>query len=309
MTFVLAIAALALALLAAALALLLGADRTFEARLDTRLAPQPSQAAALRPLFAGLRPELSRLLMIWGERAGRGGLEAGARTALRSRLVQAGFYGQRTAEAFFGIRAAAAAVIGGLALAGAVITGAGLLATLFVIMAGANLGLFAPNVWLRRRIAERREAMAQGLPDAIDLMVVSVEAGATVSAALQRVVAEFDELHPVLCEQFGMMLMEMQAGASRAEALKRLAQRIDSDEVRGLTTLLIQSEAVGASLGATLRTVAIETRKTRYLDAERKAAELPVKMAFPLVLCIFPCLTAVIFIPVGIMLVRSVFAN
>jgi len=112
------------------------------------------------------------------------------------------------------------------------------------------------------------------------------------------VVAEFGELHPIVQEQFGLALMEMQAGASRAEALNRLALRVGSEEVRSLSTMIVQSEAVGASLGDTLRVFSDELRRNRFMEAERKASELPVKMAFPLVLCIFPCLIATIFIPV-----------
>jgi tight adherence protein C len=171
-------------------------------------------------------------------------------------------------------------------------------------MLGANLGYIGPKVLLARRIRDRVAAMRLGLPDAIDLMVVSVEAGATLTAAIQRLVAEFRELHPVLAEQFGVMLTELQAGASRAEALTRLAQRCPAEELTSFSTMLIQSEAVGASLGSALRVFAEEVRASRFLEAERKAAELPVKLAFPLVLCIFPCLVAVIFIPVGIQMLR-----
>jgi len=223
--------------------------------------------------------------------------------------VQAGFYSERAAEAFFGIRAIGAlgfallAIVLLLAFNVTNLTWVGL-----AIMLAANIGLFAPNWVLQARIAERSKAVYHGLPDAIDLMVVSLEAGATLSVAIQRVEEEFRELHPVLTEQFGIMLDEMQAGASRAEALSRLALRSPTDEVRGLTTMIVQSEAVGASLGDTLRVFAEEMRKTRFMDAERKAAELPVKLAFPLVFCIFPCLTGVLFIPVAIRYARTLLA-
>lgn len=290
--------------LAGGLGLLLTDDRVFNDRLATYakgMAP-----AARRRSLRDLGPSLMQTLTRWGERAGKGGIENESRLLLRAKLVQAGFYSDRAVEAYFGIRAAAAA---GLAVVAIVLVLAlhlsGLLKVAGAVMIAANIGLFAPNLLLGSRIRQRTKAMYLGLPDAIDLMVVSLEAGATLSAAVQRVEAEFRDLHPVLTEQFGIMLMEMQAGASRSEALSRLALRSPGDEVRSLTTMIIQSEAVGASLGDTLRVFAEEMRKTRYLDAERKATELPVKLAFPLVFCIFPCLASVIFIPIVIRFMRA----
>jgi tight adherence protein C len=293
---------LALVTLAGGLGLLALVDSRFDARLASRAA---ASAPVERSRRAELQPTLTRLLSSWGERAGRGAIEQDKRSTLRTRLVRAGFYADQAVEIFFGLRVAAAA---GLALAGfaaAMLTHQAGLGFIVATVAGANLGLFLPNLVLGRRIAERRRAMRLALPDAIDLMIVSVEAGAALSAALQRVAGEFDDLHPIITEQFGLMLMEMQAGASRAEALTRLAARSPSDEVGALTSMIIQSEAVGASLGGALRAFSDELRKTRHLDAERRAAELPVKIAFPLVFCIFPAMSGVLFTPVVIRIVRT----
>ncbi|HEV2530979.1 type II secretion system F family protein [Phenylobacterium sp.] len=291
---------LALASLAAGLGLIALVDNRFDTRLGARL-----QAPTERARPRDLQPAVTQLLSRWGARAGRGAVEQDKRTALRTRLVRAGFYSDRAVEIFFGLRVAAAA---GLAAAGfglALVTHQTGLMAIVIVVTGANLGLFLPNLLLERRIAERRRAMRVALPDAIDLMIVSVEAGAALSAALQRVAREFDDLHPIVSEQFGLMLMEMQAGASRAEALARLAARTPSDEVGALTSMIIQSEAVGASLGGALRAFSEELRKTRHLDAERRAAELPVKIAFPLVFCIFPAMSGVLFTPVVIRIFRT----
>lgn len=292
--------------LAGAGALILFGDRAFAARLSARTALAGPAADLPAPAASSLGPALLRTLVRWGETAGRGGIEGDKRAALRLRLIQAGFYSDKAVEAFFGIRAAVAAGLTLLAiLAVAMLHIHGLLMVVMTVMLAANIGLFLPNLLLSRRIAQRAQAVYFGLPDAIDLMVVSLEAGATLGAALQRVEAEFGELHPVLTEQFGVMLMEMQAGASRADALARLGLRSPSEEMKSLTTMIIQSEAVGASLGDTLRVFAEELRKTRFLDAERKAAELPVKLSFPLVFFIFPCLVDAIFVPVLIRFLRS----
>jgi tight adherence protein C len=298
---------LALLALAGAVGAFTLRDRIFDARLAglTGAGPAP-KAEAPQPTKFTLSPAFLKTLVRWGEKAGKGSLDTEKRADLKLRLVQAGFYSERAVEAFFGIRAMAALALAGVALA--VVLALNLSSLLWIaglIMMGANIGLFLPNIMLSSRISERSKAMYRGLPDAIDLMVVSLEAGATLSAAVQRVEAEFRELHPVLTEQFGIMLDEMQAGASRAEALARLAQRSPSDEVRSLTTMIIQSESIGAALGDTLRIFADDLRKTRFMDAERRAAELPVKIAFPLVFCIFPCLTSVLFVPVGLRLLRT----
>jgi tight adherence protein C len=297
----------ALAALACGAGALLLFDRGFDTRIQARLKARPSGMDGMRPVIDGLTPRVMRTLVSWGEQAGRGSLETEERGELALRLVHAGFYGQRAAEIFFGLRAVAATALAAAAIAIAVSAHLGLGWGVGLVLAGANLGLFGPNLLLNRRIAAKREAIGRALPDAVDLLVVAVEAGATVPAALQRVVIEFADLHPVLCRLLAMMLAEMQAGASRAEALTRLARRSPGQQVRSLTTLLIQSDAVGASLGGALRTAAEEIRKNRYLDAERRAAELPVKLAFPLVFCIFPCLTGVIFVPMIVLFVRTLF--
>ncbi|HEY8571548.1 type II secretion system F family protein [Phenylobacterium sp.] len=298
---------LAILSLAAAVGALTLGDRAFNARLATLSGEAPADESGPKPKFA-LSPAFLKTLIKWGEKAGKGSLDTEKRADLRMRLVQAGFYSERAVEAFFGIRAMAALALAALALVAVLVMNvASLLWIAGLIMLGANIGLFLPNFVLSSRIKERSDAVYRGLPDAIDLMVVSLEAGATLSAALQRVEQEFRDLHPVLTEQIGIMLDEMQAGASRAEALVRFAQRTPSDEVRALTTSIVQSEAVGASLGDTLRIFADDMRKTRFMDAERKAAELPVKIAFPLVFCIFPCLCGVLFIPVVIRMMHSLF--
>ncbi|RAK52531.1 type II secretion system F family protein [Phenylobacterium deserti] len=290
--------------LAAGAATLLLSDHGFNARLNTRLGATAAPSA--QGLAGRLTPQALHLLTRWGEATGKGALEDDRRAALRLRLIQAGFYSDRAAEAFFGIRVAAALVLMPIALLVSLPLGLeGSLGFLAPLMVGANLGFFVPNILLDRRIAERREAMRLGLPDAVDLLVVSIEAGATLSAGIQRLVREFAELHPVVSEQFGILLTEIQAGASRADALNRMTKRSASEEVGSLVTMLIQSEAVGTSLGGALRVFSDELRKARYLEAERKAAELPVKLAFPLVLLIFPCLLTVIFIPVGLQLLST----
>ena len=305
---ILAVAVCALTAFVAGGWLLTGAtDNDFQRRLAARSGRSPVGDPA--PYGDGgrtLRPQLVKLLKTWGARAGGRRVEEAPRAALRARLLQAGFYSDRAVEAFFGLRVVCAAVgaFGGAGLA-VVLGQSDALHFTGIVMLTANAGLFGPKLYLSSRIAERRRALHRALPDGIDLMVVSVEAGSTLTAALQRVVEEFWDVHHILTEQFGVMMAEIQAGASRSEALERLARRTPSPEVGALSSMLIQSEAVGSSIGTALRVFSEELRKTRYLEAERRAAELPVKMAFPLVFCVFPALSGVVFIPVLLRLMRT----
>lgn len=295
--------ALALITLAGAVGLIVLSDGPFAAALARR-GSRTDRVAATSAANDKLRRQLEDL----GARLGKGSANDVRRRTVRAKLVQAGFYSDRALDAFYGVRILTALAFGLVAILVALVLRIVPSPPLLLgVLATVGVGLFLPNAALENRVRSRAQAMKVGLPDAVDLMVVSVEAGGTISAAMQRVAREFGDLHPVLADQFRMTLMEMQAGSSRAEALQRLAQRVASEDVGALVTLVIQSEALGASIGDTMRAFADQLRNSRYLDAERRASELPVKMAFPLVLGIFPALAVVIFTPVVIRFVRVLF--
>ena len=297
--FVISVAALSLLAMGVALAMIVLSDSPANlrlARLGRVGGPVRREARRVR-----LTETLKRL----GAVAGRGSLEGAERASLRAKLIQAGFYADHAAETFFAIRVVTALGLGLLGIVGVfLLRPEGPLTGLLVILLAVGLGLYLPNFLLRQRIAARRLALRNGLPDAVDLMVVCVEAGGTLSSAMQRVESEFRELHPVISEQLGIVLAEIRAGSSRANALTRLADRAGSEEISALVTMLVQSEALGASVAQTLRVFAEQTRESRYLDAERRASELPVKISIPLVLFIFPALMTVIFTPLIIRIFR-----
>jgi tight adherence protein C len=295
--------AVALLSLAVSLSMIVFSDTAF----NTRLARQAQvTSVSVRTTAVGAR--LYRALERIGEVAGRGGLEGPARASLRAKLTRAGFYGERSVEAFHAIRVVSALGFGLVALlVMLVIPTSSPQVTVLAGMSAVAAGLYLPNLLLRVRIGQRAKALLHGLPDAVDLMVVCLEAGGTLTSAMQRVESEFRDLHPVLAEQLAVALLEMQAGASRASALQRLADRSGVEEVQALVMMLVQSEALGASVGQTMRVFAQQSREARYLDAERRAAELPVKMAFPLVLFIFPAMMTVIFTPIVIRISRTLF--
>jgi len=159
------------------------------------------------------------------------------------------------------------------------------------------LGVFTPDVWLNRRIDDRRRAMQRSLPDMLDLLVISVEAGLGFDSALARVV---DTVPGPLAEEFFRMLQETRVGVSRREAMRHLMERTDLEELRSFLLAMMQAEAFGVAIARVLRVQADEMRIKRRQIAQEKAFGAPVKMVFPLVLCIFPTLFVVLLGPAGI---------
>jgi len=294
---------LSLTLFAVALALIYLADEGVRRRLSVAAGGRRSADAPVSSQGLAWLIELGRDMQ---EKVGwKSAEDLGA---IRSQLVRAGIYSERAVEVFAAIRilmALALSVMAGLILI--VVGFDNALIGLLAVMFGAAVGLYAPVIFVEVRGRERTYAVRVALPDAMDLMVVSMEAGSTLTQAMQRVGNELKHAHPILSEQFQITLLEMQAGSSRAEALRRLSERAPDDRLRAFITLVIQSDQLGAGLGQTLRVFAEEMRRARLIEAEHKAAELPVKIAVPLVFFIFPCLMGVIFTPVIIRFIRILF--
>ena len=160
------------------------------------------------------------------------------------------------------------------------------------LLAGLALlaGILLPDAWLQRRIEERRVAMRNSLPDVLDLLVISVEAGLGFDSALARVVAT---VPGPLSEEFFRMLQETRVGVSRRDAMRHLLDRTDVDELRSFLLAMLQAEAFGVSIARVLRIQADEIRGKRRQRAQEKAFGAPVKMVFPLVICIFPSLLVI----------------
>lgn len=170
----------------------------------------------------------------------------------------------------------------------------------------AIIGFYLPLLWVEHRIAVRQEEARQGFPDALDMLLVCVEAGLSLAAALNRVGKEIGEARPLLGEHFRLVALEMQAGKSREQALRNMADRIGIDECRSLVTLLLQSEALGTSIGQSLRVHAEEMRRKRLVKAEERGNKLPAKMTIPLICFILPALLSVIMTPLVIQFIRVV---
>jgi tight adherence protein C len=164
------------------------------------------------------------------------------------------------------------------------------------------LGFFAPDVILNRRIDVRREAMRRKLPDILDLLVISVEAGLGFDAAVARVVGT---VPGPLSEEFFRMLQETRVGVSRHDAMRHLMERTDLDELRSFLLAMMQAEAFGVAIARVLRVQADEMRVKRRQRAQEKAFAAPVKMVFPLVFCIFPALFVVLLGPAAIQIYET----
>jgi tight adherence protein C len=170
----------------------------------------------------------------------------------------------------------------------------------------AVLGLYLPNLFISAKAARRQEAVIHGFPDALDLMLVCVEAGLGLEAAMDRVGRELALSHPLVSQTLGKVVLELRAGRSRADALRRMADDVDVDEIRSFATLLIQSDQLGSSVGQTLRVYAAEMREKRRMRAEEKAHRLPVLLSVPLVACMLPVMIGVLMLPAVVRVVRDI---
>jgi tight adherence protein C len=170
--------------------------------------------------------------------------------------------------------------------------------TLVLLVAGCSLaGYYGPNIYLYNKAAKRTDTIRRTFPDAIDMLTISVEAGLGFDAALSQV--SRNTRGPV-AEEFSRVLQEMQIGLGRSEALRALGERSTLQEMRGFASAMVQADAFGIPIGQVLRVQSSEIRVKRRQRAEEKAQQLPVKILFPLMFCILPCLFIVIMGPAAI---------
>ncbi len=228
--------------------------------------------------------------------------------AVRQRLIAAGFTAAYAPRVFTLIRLSLVALLPLLILTFFWATGSSpSIMKLYVsVILGAVAGLYLPNLVVRVRADRRHNEIINGFPDALDLMLVCVEAGLGLEAAFARVGQEMTRSHPLLAEQLGTVVLELRAGRSREDALRRMADRAGIDEIRAFATLLIQSTKLGSSVAQTMRSYASEMRERRRMRAEEKAHRLPVLISIPLVACMLPVMIGVLMLPAVIRVMRAI---
>ena len=279
------------------------------ARLEAERNPISLRLRQLRALHSseagvpyGERPPfLLRLIALLG-----GFLPAReGRDALRTGLIRAGYRRGDSVLVFLGSKLFLAVLLPAVGLWVGFASGRALGNILLLTVALAVLGFYLPTIFVALRQAQRRDDILFTLPDSLDLMVVCVEAGLGMGAALQRVSVEMQLSSPRLSEELSLVNREMQTGISRTDALRNLAQRTGVEDVYSLVAMLIQTDRLGTSIAQALRAHAESMRTRRRQRAEQLARQATIKLAFPLVLLIFPALLVVLLGPSGIQLMRA----
>ena len=224
----------------------------------------------------------------------------------RTALIQAGLRSPNASFLFQGVKAALAVTLAGGFLLVRFLGGLELTVVMTCVGAAvaAGLGVYLPEVWLRRKIAKRQLAVADELPDALDLLVVCVESGMGLDQAIDRVCRELVTSGPIISAELKLMTLELRAGKARGDALRGLSERVGLDDLSSLTSLLIQADVFGISVGRTLRVYSDAMRTKRSQRAEELAAKLPVKLLLPLVGFILPALFVAIMGPAGLTFVE-----
>ena len=214
-------------------------------------------------------------------------------------LIQAGYRESRHLTVYVGSRLAMAL------FALLLVVGASGFNSPLLMIGIAGLGFFLPRIALKRSIKARQQRIKLGLPDALDLTVICVEAGLALDQALMRVGQDLHHAHPELSDEFHLVNLEMRAGKPRAEALRNLVDRTGVDDIRSLVGTLIQTDRFGTSIAQALRVHSDSLRTERRQRAEEQAAKTTIKMVIPLVLFVLPSIIFVTLGPAIIELVRT----
>lgn len=239
---------------------------------------------AVRPVMPGSAEEISKL---------------------RMKLATAGFRADNAATILLASKTIVAIILGLAGLAYCWANGSSLQNTAGITLLGVGLGFLAPNLWLAMAIGKRKEQIRNGLPDTLDMLVISVESGLGLDAAFQRVGDEMHLVHPALAEELQIVTLESQMGIPRAEALTNLYKRVGLDEVRSLVAIINQTERFGTSIARALRNQSEALRIKRRQAAEERAQKTTVKLMAPLILFIFPAILVVLAGPAALKMIEA----
>jgi tight adherence protein C len=230
------------------------------------------------------------------------------RHQLRRRLIEAGIYDKNALPVLLSAKVILSIVpmvlTAALMLAGVLTPMRGIFAALF----GGGLGMLGPGLWLDYQRNKRQGYLRRALPDALDMLVLCLEGGISLTGALQRVTAELQSAHPLLGAELDLVQREMMLGASVGDGMQKLAIRTGLEEMHNLASIIVQSERFGTSIVKTLRIHADTLRQQRQQRAEEMAQKAAVKILFPTLLCIFPAIFIVILGP-AVFQIMTIFAR
>lgn len=257
-----------------------------------------------------LREELSQPLTlrvlkpVWDRLSGNivRSMPVARRRYLQRRLQSAGVPVWLTPGGFRLIQLLLSGLAGGLAAATGLLSQEGWINLALLLVVGALAGILLPELYLGSRIKGRRQEIERSLPDVLDLLMVSVEAGLGFELALVKVTEKF---RGALSGEFGRLLQELRLGKPRREAFRDLAERVGVDDLTSFIGSLVQAEQLGVNIGSMLRLQAEQMRRKRRQRAEEQAMKAPVKMLLPLVFCIFPALFVVLLGPAILQIMKT----
>jgi tight adherence protein C len=224
---------------------------------------------------------------------------------LQKQLMQAGFRSSSAPGVYRAIQLATMAGLPAIVAIACALLARPLSGALFWILAAFIIGFFLPRYALRRMIRSRQQLIRWGLADALDLMVISIEAGLGLNAAMMKVSSELREVHPDISEEFELANLEIRVGRERDEALRNLADRTGVDDLRSLVAMLIQTDRFGTSIAKAIRAFSDSLRTKRRQRAEQAAQKAAVKLLFPLACFLFPTLFIAILGPAALQLMDT----
>jgi len=225
---------------------------------------------------------------------------------LRIKFINAGIRSANAPILFYAAKTLLPLVFAAAAYVALTVAGKSLesMTLLLVLLIVATVGCYMPNIALHRAIKARKREIFENFPDAADLMLVCVEAGLGLDAALIRVADEMRIKSRALTEEIHLTNLEIRAGSTREQALRNLGLRSGVEEINNFASMLSQADKFGTSVGESLRIFSDDLRHKRQIRAEEMAAKLPTKMLFPMVFCIFPAISMVILGPAGVQVYR-----
>lgn len=231
--------------------------------------------------------------------------DAEGMSKLRMRLATAGYRSETAPTTFLASKTVVAVCLGLAAAAFVWAKGTSLPNAVGIIMVAAGAGFLAPDLWLGSATSKRKEQIRLGLPDTLDMLVISVESGLGLDAAFQRVGEEMSGVHPILSEELQLVTLESQMGIPRSEALTNFTIRTGLEEVNSLVAIINQAERFGTSIARALRNQSDSLRTKRRQRAEERAQQTTVKLMAPLILFIFPAILVVLAGPAALKMIEA----